>query len=266
LVNAYNKKLNLLRASINAYNDSLDSKNQSLIDTNKKTFENLTNDVDKYKEQLNNTETEYDNLSTTFAVYESEYKIYIQTIKDNLNKSKNKTEELKTYRTKINTSSDTFFEISKNMHSLFVYPMKKISILCPSILVIKGNTKFDKAIKQLKFNGAMYTLIAADISPYKGHVVAGLMCGNKEYVYDSNNIIAYDNWSAGDFTHYFSSLKESLHLDASFQGLEYLVYAIDIDDQKGGSVRNQINKLSNDIYYEKYMKYKTKYFKLCKNT
>jgi hypothetical protein len=92
-------------------------------------------------------------------------------------------------------------------------------------------------------------LEAYTLGPYPGHAIAGLKCNGTEYVYDSNNVIAYDNWSNGNLNNY----EEANRGQAQFNGLFTLIYIK--NDLSGG----------NNIYYSKYMKYKTKYLEL-KNT
>lgn len=40
------------------------------------------------------------------------------------------------------------------------------------------------------------------------HVVSGLVCGAKYYIYDSNNILTYDSWNKGVYNNYIDALNE----------------------------------------------------------
>jgi hypothetical protein len=41
-----------------------------------------------------------------------------------------------------------------------------------------------------------------------GHVVSGLVCGSKYYIYDSNGILTYDSWNKSVYNNYIDALNE----------------------------------------------------------
>lgn len=82
----------------------------------------------------------------------------------------------------------------------------------PKLLIIP--TIKCKQIHQVIYIGETeYKLIAGGIN-FKilefnsYHIVAGLICGNKYYIYDSNNILSYTNWNQGIYNDYIEQLNE----------------------------------------------------------
>jgi hypothetical protein len=39
------------------------------------------------------------------------------------------------------------------------------------------------------------------------HAITGLKCGDKFYIYDSNNVICYDEWNNSNFDNYFKTIN-----------------------------------------------------------
>ena len=81
----------------------------------------------------------------------------------------------------------------------------------PKLLIIP--TLHTTKIHQVIYVGETeYKLIAAgilfDMKEFDSkHIVAGLLCGTKYYVYDSNNIISYSNWNQSIYNDYINYIN-----------------------------------------------------------
>jgi hypothetical protein len=93
----------------------------------------------------------------------------------------------------------------------------------PKILIFNKNI-FDSDIKIGLYN---YKLCSSSISLGGiDHVIAGIICNNKSYVYDSNNIIVETNWPKKDISNYLTNETTSklYSTSLSFKNFEYLIY------------------------------------------
>jgi hypothetical protein len=74
----------------------------------------------------------------------------------------------------------------------------------PKIVVFRNN--FLSLERHITFNGVKYQLYSGIIS-LKGmdHVVCGMICNNKAYIYDSNNILVQSDWDKGQFKKYLEN-------------------------------------------------------------
>lgn len=78
----------------------------------------------------------------------------------------------------------------------------------------------NKQIQQVIYLGdTEYKLIAGGIQFIVkelniSHIVSGLICGSKYYIYDSNNIISYNNWNQGTYNDYIEQLNTFYKVNA----------------------------------------------------
>lgn len=251
MVSEYNRLLNMKKSDINKYNAFIPEYNASDRSSEK------TSKLNKLKENMG-TSTQifdqykigYEKSKKIFENDEKELDLYRISYEKNKQLVEDKVAKLKSFDKIINSGNN--FAIGKDMADLFVYPMKDTD--GPLIIIVQGSTinLFLKAPIQLTYGANTYELSAANVTPYKGHTIAGLICNNKKYLYDSNNAIAYDDWSNGKIDNYAPILLEKFRIVADYKGLNNLVYVRKDYMIQGGS----------DPYFEKYKKYKTKYLKL----
>jgi hypothetical protein len=89
----------------------------------------------------------------------------------------------------------------------------------------------DKMHQILYVNDTEYKLIAGGIRfemlEFGGaHIVSGLICDDKYYIYDSNNILSYSNWNQGLYNDYIEQLNDIFNVNGyRFDYTnEYIVY------------------------------------------
>jgi hypothetical protein len=84
----------------------------------------------------------------------------------------------------------------------------------PKILIVPT---FDVLIKNIPeiiyIEDTEYKLNAMSIRFYSDetqffHLVSGLVCGSKYYIYDSNNILTYDSWNKNVYNNYIDALND----------------------------------------------------------
>lgn len=98
--------------------------------------------------------------------------------------------------------------------------------LYPKILVFSENIFKNNNIKIDEYN---YKLCSSSIS-LNGydHAIAGIICNDKSYIYDSNNIIVESNWPKEDISEYINNEKtKELYTDKkviSLKEFNYLLY------------------------------------------
>jgi hypothetical protein len=98
--------------------------------------------------------------------------------------------------------------------------------LYPKILILRENIFKNNNIKIDEYN---YKLCSSSIllNGYD-HAIAGIICNDKSYIYDSNNIIVESNWPKEDISEYINNEKtKELYTDKkviSFKKLAYLLY------------------------------------------
>ncbi len=84
----------------------------------------------------------------------------------------------------------------------------------PKILIIPTFNSLVKNIPEIIYiEDTEYKLNAMTIVFYlpelnSSHVVSGLICGSKYYIYDSNNILSYDAWNKNVYNEYIDSLND----------------------------------------------------------
>lgn len=72
----------------------------------------------------------------------------------------------------------------------------------PDILVFRNN--FITLQRTITFDGAIYNLCSAVIKLTIAHVICGIICNDKPYIYDSNNILVETNWDRGEYSKYLT--------------------------------------------------------------
>jgi hypothetical protein len=244
-VNLYNEKVD--DSFIKKYENksNIGDLSKKLIDTKINIYLNKKK-RDDYKIKLNQN---FNNI----PVYNETMTILNQLIKENnklindQNTIFNNVEniinnKLDSYYNSINNKKDIVFDSETEQFFINTFDNTKM----PNIIAIVHFKKdFNKACSKITIMNTVYNLEACIFGPYPGHAIAGLNCNNIEYVYDSNNIIAYDNWSDGNIDNYAKQNK-----NAQFNGILTLIY-----------IKNDLTGGATD-YYSKYMKYKTKYLEL----
>jgi hypothetical protein len=117
----------------------------------------------------------------------------------------------------------------------------------PNILLIDSGTedKFKNVPRTINITvegiTEEYILEAATLGVDGVHAIAGLMCNDIPYIYDSNNVIATSDWTDDKYTEYIKAVKE--------QGIT--TYAKDVNSMKGLSTVLYI-KSSFKKYVEAY--------------
>jgi hypothetical protein len=72
----------------------------------------------------------------------------------------------------------------------------------PDILVFRNN--FLTLQRTITFDGTTYNLCSAVIKLNVSHVICGIICNNKAYIYDSNNILIETDWDKGEYGKYLT--------------------------------------------------------------
>jgi len=93
----------------------------------------------------------------------------------------------------------------------------------PKILIFNKNIFYSN----INIGFYNYKLCSSSIS-LNGidHAIAGIICNNKSYVYDSNNIIVETNWPHKDISNYLTNetTRELYSNELSFRQFGYLIY------------------------------------------
>ena len=94
-----------------------------------------------------------------------------------------------------------------------VLPNTKISPSNPPKILIIPTITTTKIHQIIYVGETEYKLIAAGINFYikeheVSHIISGLFCRSKYYIYDSNNIISYSNWNQEVYNDYIDQLNE----------------------------------------------------------
>ena len=100
----------------------------------------------------------------------------------------------------------------------------------PKLLIIP--TVLTTKIHQIIYiDDAEYKLIAGGIKfnmlePNSTHIVSGLICDDKYYIYDSNNILSFSNWNQGLYNDYIEQLNDYYGVNGyRFNYInEYIIY------------------------------------------
>ena len=123
---------------------------------------------------------------------------------------------------------------------------------------------YDSIPDTLTYLDQDYKLSGSIIRPFNGHVIAGLKCYGKSYVFDANNIITECDWHNKNSGTYYeeASLVYSNNLNSDLYKFDtyILIYIKDTltDGFYGGS-----NYMYDQLQYKnKYLKYKNKYLNL----
>jgi len=94
-----------------------------------------------------------------------------------------------------------------------ILPNTKISPSNPPKILIIPTITTTKIHQIIYVGETEYKLIAAGINFYikeheVSHIISGLFCRSKYYIYDSNNIISYSNWNQEVYNDYIDQLNE----------------------------------------------------------
>lgn len=191
--------------------DEYDEIYKKYVETTEKFNENIDNYNDEIKKQ-NNDE------------YKAKY--YTTLIKENEKKINELEEKIKTIQELWKNVDDECkkYDIDNNSE------LKNFD--ANKILVFSGS--FDKNIRQnIIFNGKQYKLCAsiiqAKFSGGETHVVSGIVCNDKYYVYDSNNVFLKCDWYKGgeEIQYSFESQQmKNLYSKILFDKIYVLIYIL----------------------------------------
>jgi hypothetical protein len=150
-----------------------------------KKYNKISNKINKIYDEYNNKKKSKDqNIEKINSLYD-EYN-FLNKKSENLEK-------------KINILDKSIEKKIKNFKIEDVSYLKIKNEYIPNILVIRGN--FISLNKEIVFQTVKYILASAVISlKIKNieHAVSGIICNNKAYIYDSNNILVKCDWYKGE--------------------------------------------------------------------
>ena len=173
-IDEYNNLIKLYRDEVNTYNRKVETFNKSTEQ------ESLVSELSSLSEKIQKDEkniNEY-NIDYLTTNYNNESKQFVEK-KGSLNKL---------------SFSD------KLVNKLIINSVRKKKY--PQILVIKTNILENI----LKIDSHTYSLCSSTIAFENiKHIVSGIICDNKSYIYDSNNIIVQDDWINGNFNNYIQN-------------------------------------------------------------
>ena len=100
----------------------------------------------------------------------------------------------------------------KNPPNIIIIPCKRDTISTKELIYINDI--------EYKLQSAGIGIISKDLQ----HIVSGLYCNEKYYVYDSNNIISYCKWNKGNLNEYIELLNDRYN-DYNYKyQLEFVIY------------------------------------------
>ena len=177
----YNKKIDEYNTLIRLYTEEVNDYNSKVQSFNKSSEQqSLISELSSLSEKIHKDENSI-----------NEYNIDNLTIK-----YENESKELVEKKGSLNKLSFSDKLVNKLLTN--IVRQKKY----PQILVIKTNI----LEKTIKIDSYTYTLSSSTIAFGNiKHIVSGIICDNKSYIYDSNNIIVQDSWDKGDFSNYVSN-------------------------------------------------------------
>ena len=133
---------------------------------------------------------------------------------------------------------DIFNKITSNSREI-TFTQDELEILelknnLPNILVFTNKLKnitLNKLSYSILINSNRYNLETSNIIVQNSkHAIAGLKCGNKYYIYDSNNIISTDDWPSGSIVNYNEKKKTTYNTDLYYSDITQFDYAIYIKE------------------------------------
>jgi hypothetical protein len=157
-------------------------------------------------QKINNIYKEYDNLKSNVTDETLEKLNDLEKLIDKIDGMHEKTKSIVTQMDKTNT------QISLNWNEITFSDTKLSPGDPPKLLVIP--TINTRQIHQVIYIGdTEYKLIAGGIyfhviEENTSHIVSGLICRDKYYIYDSNNILSYSNWNQGIYNDYIDQLND----------------------------------------------------------
>ena len=173
-------------------------------DINKRHVENNDN-IHKFND---------DKLKAMKQKYIDYYNIYSKSIQD---------KKLQILEIKKITSLSAVIDKSRGI--IYNYETSDLTLITDdSIIVIECNELIDIAEPTIIINGKTYKLLGSVLTN-GNHTICGLICDDKYYVYDSNNIIAYTDWHKGNLSGYYKKLPVSFLLETIYH-INFLVYGL----------------------------------------
>lgn len=193
-IEEYNKNNQQVKELIISYNKQNSDKKLKNINQIKKLLTSITDEINLLEKKINDLDKLIEPLNNSLL----ELKKIFEIVSIDSDLSSN--EELKKF----------IFNIIE---------VKKY----PKILIFNKNI-FNSDIKIGLYN---YKLCSSSISLNGiNHAIAGIICNDKYYVYDSNNIIVESNWPEKDISNYLTNetTRELYSKDVSFKKFGYLIY------------------------------------------
>ena len=212
-INEYNDERTKIILEINKKIEDYNKNNKlvrMLIDTyNKKNSDKLLDKINQIK-----------NILTSITDENNLLRIKINDLDKLIEPLKNSLFELKKLFEIVTTDIDLSSNEELKKFFINIIEVKKY----PKILIFDKNI-FDRDIKIGSYN---YKLCSSSII-LNGidHAIAGIICNNKSYVYDSNNIIVETNWPEKDISKYLTNeTTKELYSNKSllFRDFGYLIY------------------------------------------
>jgi hypothetical protein len=219
IIDKINKNINDKSILIKEFNNKIEdyeNKNKEIskliIDYNHKKLKNILDEIDLKKIILNKVNEEINLLEIKIDELEK----LIETLNKSLLELKNLYKIL---------STDNYFSNDEIKKFIFkVIEQKNF----PKILILNKNM-FDNNIN-ININLYNYKLCSSSISLGGiNHAIAGIICNDKYYIYDSNNIIVEANWPQKDISNYLANettreLYSKDLKDVLFKKFGYLIY------------------------------------------
>jgi hypothetical protein len=205
-------------------------------------------------QKINDNISEQNNTKSDFAQKQKEYNIMVNkynsmvpnsknAVKNNINDKLKQLNTIKENHVKLSLEYDKLKKllmikdnelairkekIAKNLLNFTNYDIEKNIVIIgnPKIIVIECKKMSIKTT--LNFNGKLYKLCSGGISINIEHSIVGIVCNDKYYIFDSNNIISEANWYTGDISNYANNdeTKKLYTKDIKLISIDYAVYIL----------------------------------------
>ncbi len=189
--------ISILEQLNQTYNNFVDSYNILIKDYNKigKLFQNTIN---KYNTQIGKNQQNVNKINQLKTQYEN--------YKNQLNEIQNK---VKNFGTDLKAKEKELRQYEKILQKPNDFPLDNNTIfdgmITPKIIVFRNN--FRTLNRTIKFNNVTYKLCSAIISLNISHVICGIICNEKPYSYDSNNILVESDWPSANYKKYLTNQR-----------------------------------------------------------
>jgi hypothetical protein len=111
---------------------------------------------------------------------------------------------------KILNNNNNNLELSID-HTVVLQRMKPPHFIIMNDRVRTATLSLKVCHEKTQMNVVTYKLVGSVIvitnNDGDGHAIAGLSCDGKYYIFDSNNLLTYDDWHKGKFDNYYKEKK-----------------------------------------------------------